>query len=389
MSRKKVLILGHTYTAPVNRMKFDLMAEDPRFEILLVTPKRWRNLLTETDNSTEGPGRRYRVIFADVRLGWHPVTYILRGLRKIIQEFQPDLIYCEQEPICLVSVQAALMGRKTPIIYFTWENIDRKDLRYRLFGPVRALCLQMATLMVAGSKDAAGVIRRHGYKKPIYITPILGVSEELFFPKFDEVTQSDNGNGLSIAYIGRLVEEKDVHTLLKAVRLLDSSIDWRLFLLGGGPLRGEYEAFILKSGIKDRVTFHPPVPHDKVPEFFKKIDVLVLPSKTMATWKEQFGHVLVEAMACGIPVVGSSSGEIPTVIGKAGLVFKEGDAEDLRDKLAMLHEPALRKDMHERGMRRVKERYTDLRIAQNMIALCEIGLGMERSVPNTLEEYPG
>jgi len=83
------------------------------------------------------------------------------------------------------------------------------------------------------------------------------------------------------------------------------------------------------------------------------MDVLVLPSKTMPTWKEQFGRVLIEAMACQVSVIGSSSGAIPEVIGKAGLVFKEGNAADLRAKIEQLKSsPKVRKELAQKGYRR-------------------------------------
>lgn len=387
MDRKRVLIIGHTYAAPVNRLKFDLMAKDRRFEFLLVTPKKWRNYLTQADNASETGNKNFRMCFADVRLGGHPATYLIRGLGKMVENFNPHLIYCEQEPICLVSLQTAILGRKIPIIFFSWENVDRRDWRYRLFSVVRRICHWRALLMVAGSKEAASVIRRHGFKKTIYITPILGVSERLFFPQDATVFRKKiTQHSFLIGYVGRFVEAKGVKTLLKALKLLDGMVDWHLVLLGNGPQRHEYEDLIWKFGIAERVTFHRAVSHDEVPPLLNAFDVLVLPSKTTPTWKEQFGHVLIEAMACGVSVVGSSSGEIPNVIGDAGLVFKEGDVDDLKAKLCMIsHDVYLQRRLRERGLARVKERYTDTRIAANMIAIYEIALNMERSRPNTLE----
>jgi len=241
--------------------------------------------------------------------------------------------------------------------------------------------------MVAGSKEAASVIRRHGFKKPIYITPILGVNEQLFFPQDMTVLRKEiTQHSFLIGYVGRFVEAKGVKTLLKAVKLLDGTVDWHLVLLGNGPKRHEYEDLIRKFGIAERVTFHRAVSHDEVPQLLNSFDVLVLPSKTTPTWKEQFGHVLVEAMACGVPVVGSSSGEIPRVIGDAGLVFEEGNAEALSSQLSALFQDApLRDSLRQRGLRRINGRYTDTRIAANMIALYEIALGMERETTNTLE----
>jgi glycosyltransferase involved in cell wall biosynthesis len=97
---------------------------------------------------------------------------------------------------------------------------------------------------------------------------------------------------------------------------------------------------------------------------------VVLPSRTTAGWAEQFGHVLVEAMAVGIPVVGSSSGAIPEVLGDAGLVFAEGDARALRACLArVLGDTELRRQLAQRGMARVAARYTHATIARAQRAI--------------------
>ncbi len=74
---------------------------------------------------------------------------------------------------------------------------------------------------------------------------------------------------------------------------------------------------------------------DDVPRALAEIDTLAAPSLTQPHWKEQFGRVLIEAMACGVPVVGSDSGEIPQVVGDAGLIVPEGDVAALR--AALLH----------------------------------------------------
>ena len=66
------------------------------------------------------------------------------------------------------------------------------------------------------------------------------------------------------------------------------------------------------------------MPLNDVPRHLRALDALVLPSESTPLWKEQFGHVLIEAMACGVPVVGSDSGAIPEVIGEAGLLFPGG-----------------------------------------------------------------
>jgi glycosyltransferase involved in cell wall biosynthesis len=101
-----------------------------------------------------------------------------------------------------------------------------------------------------------------------------------------------------------------------------------------------------------------------MPAYYHQLDTLVVPSRTRPNWKEQFGRVLVEAMASGVPVVGSDSGEIPHVIGDAGLIFPEGQADVLRAHLArLLGNADLRTDLARRGRERVLERFTQAQVA--------------------------
>lgn len=84
-----------------------------------------------------------------------------------------------------------------------------------------------------------------------------------------------------------------------------------------------------EMGLKDRVRFLPPGSGPQVAQFMATLDALVLMSQTTRTWKEQFGRVIIEAQACGVPVIGSTSGNIPFVVGEGGWVVQEGSATDL------------------------------------------------------------
>ena len=106
------------------------------------------------------------------------------------------------------------------------------------------------------------------------------------------------------------------------------------------------------------------MPHEQVARYLNTLDTLALPSLTTPTWKEQFGHVLIEAMACGVPVIGSSSGAIPELIGDAGLIFPEGDIAALRAAIISLQTNLCqRSELARAGRKRVLEHYTHDRIA--------------------------
>jgi glycosyltransferase involved in cell wall biosynthesis len=118
------------------------------------------------------------------------------------------------------------------------------------------------------------------------------------------------------------------------------------------------------------VDWSPLAPSLEMPGIIAGFDCLVLPSRTRPNWKEQFGRVLIEAMACGVPVVGSTSGELPNVIGEAGGLFAEGDAAALAAKLhGLWQDPARRARWAAAGRERVLARYTQRRVAEATLAL--------------------
>ncbi len=170
-----------------------------------------------------------------------------------------------------------------------------------------------------------------------------------------------------IGYAGGLLPEKGVDLLLRACAGLRG--DWRLHLAGSGDEQDTLQSLAAELGVAGKVHWTGRLPSAQMPGFYRRLDALAVPSRTTPAWKEQFGRVLIEAMACAVPVIGSDSGEIPRVIGEAGLVFPEGDAEALRAHLQRLHDdPAERVRLAQAGRARVLERYTMARIAAETVA---------------------
>ncbi|MGH2486390.1 MAG: glycosyltransferase family 4 protein, partial [Ktedonobacterales bacterium] len=111
----------------------------------------------------------------------------------------------------------------------------------------------------------------------------------------------------------------------------------------------------------------PAVAAAEAPRVLADMDVLALPSLTRPNWMEQFGRVLIEAMGCGVPVIGSDSGEIPRVIGDAGVIVPEGNVESLRAALRDLTErPERRRELAERGRARVFANFTQEQVARKL-----------------------
>jgi glycosyltransferase involved in cell wall biosynthesis len=122
----------------------------------------------------------------------------------------------------------------------------------------------------------------------------------------------------------------------------------------------------------DRVRIVTAVPHEQVPEYLNAFDVLCAPSRTTTNWREVFGRMVIEAFACEVPVLGSDCGELPKVIGDAGMIVSEDDIEGWARSLEkLLDSNELRKDLGKRGFDRVKQHFTWNAVAQKHLEFFE------------------
>ena len=209
--------------------------------------------------------------------------------------------------------------------------------------------------MIAGNQEASRLLRLQGFSGRISIIPQLKVDTQTFRPlTASPVRRQLQLGSFVVGYVGRLVPE-GLDTLITAVSQLP---DVYLLLVGRGPIQGQLESLAQSLGVSDRLRIVAAVRHSEVPLFLNAMDTFVLPSRTAAHWKEQFGHVLIEAMACGVPVIGSDSGAIPEVVGPAGIIFPEGDVSALKSHLNDLYLHAEeRRRLAELGMMRVTALY--------------------------------
>jgi glycosyltransferase involved in cell wall biosynthesis len=185
-----------------------------------------------------------------------------------------------------------------------------------------------------------------------------------------------------VGFIGRLEPVKGLDVLFDAFDKLTTT-PVGLVIAGDGSERRRLQARIDGTHTRAHTArIIPPVSYTDMPTFLKSLDVLVLPSVTiLPIHREQFGRVLVEAMAAGIPVIGSSSGAIPEVIGDAGLVVPERDPAALADAInRLLNDGELRQALVERGRRRVRERFAWPVIAEQTVQLFSCAIAHRRQL---------
>lgn len=328
------------------------------------------HLVIPTDWAGRAPETRahplYQIHVLPLLLSGQNHLHFYRGFSSVVSRVRPDVFHIDEEHYSVVTFQAMRLARKfrIPSLFFTWQNIWK---RYPVvFRHIEQYTFCTAAAAIAGNEEARAVLIRKGFDRPIAVIPQFGVDPDQF-RRLDRSAlrreaQIDDGRFV-VGFVGRLVPEKGVDTLLDAVARLDASA--LLVLVGGGPLRASLVQRATDFGIADRVRLIDQVSSLSVQKFLNCLDCLVLPSLTRRNWKEQFGRVLIEAMACEVPVVGSDSGEIPRVIGGAGLIFPEGDVNALVDRLRRIKdEPTLRIGLGAAGRERVLKHFTHRTIAE-------------------------
>ncbi|MBN1963810.1 MAG: glycosyltransferase [Anaerolineae bacterium] len=330
-------------------------------DLTVVVPPSWRDERGETPVErahTEG----YRLVVNPIRLNGNFHLHHYPGLRRWFDP-APDVVHIDEEPYNLATWQALRLARRTGArsLFFSWQNI-RRDYPPP-FSLIEWWVLRTVDHAIAGTQSAAAVWREKGYGGPLAVIPQFGVDPQFFRPPTRPLT----GRTRTLGYVGRLVPEKGVDVLLRALAQLmqEGLANWRLDVVGSGPERGRLEQLAGQLGLRERVIFTEWVGSMQMPVFYRQLDVLLLPSLTRPNWKEQFGRVLIEAMACGVVPVGSDSGAIPEVIGDAGLVVPEGDATALAHALRrLLLDDDLRRELMRAGRRRIMARYTMEQVAQ-------------------------
>lgn len=335
-------------------------------DVTAVIPPLWREGGGELPLEP-GSDHGYSTFLSPVRMNGHFHLHYYPELPRILRFVRPDLVHLDEEPYNLATYLGVRAASKfgIPSLFFTWQNLLR---RYPFpFSALERSVYRRASAAIAGSEEAAGVLREKGYRGKLAIVPQFGVDPELFFPG-----PMTNGP-FRVGFLNRLISAKAPFVMLDAFERLPA--ESRLCYVGDGPLRAELEAEIARRSLSSRVTVRPRIPSVEIPDLLRTLHAVVLPSLTTPRWKEQFGRVLIEAMACGIPVVGSDSGEIPHVIGDAGMVVPEGDSSSLAVALRRLYDDGtLWSDLRERGVARVCELYSNGVIARQTYNVYAVAL---------------
>jgi glycosyltransferase involved in cell wall biosynthesis len=347
--KRRLLVVSHPAVVNVNQEVYrELLRRG--WDVTIVLPRRWRN------EYSQAPVRPQALDGMEGSL--HPVSVALPGrpqrhfyltrCRSLCAHLRPDVAFVEAEPYSLSAAQwrRAFTRLDVPFGVQCYENIDRQ-----LPAPVRRLrahVLHDAAFVAARSDSAARLVRQWGASGEIDLVPPA-------VPSWSSVPTVAE-HPFTVGYAGRLIENKGLFDLLAAVRTLEAPVE--LLMIGNGELRSQLDGQPIPGS---RLRVVDDLTHDQMAAGYAQLDLLVVPSHTTSRWKEQFGRVIVEALWCGVPVLGSDSGEIPWLIELTGggLVFPERDRDALAAQLCKLRgAPRLRRELAATGRAAVERLFS-------------------------------
>jgi glycosyltransferase involved in cell wall biosynthesis len=355
---RRVLVISHTYVQPAHRGKLRALAARG-LEVTVGVPQRWREPALGQQIESAWERQSGLEVFPIPAKGGDDLAkarFGRRALGALLRDKRPDLLQIEEEPTSAVARQVIAAARHLaiPVVLFTHQNVDPRLPLLERWS--RRRILRRLKGLVAGSESGAELMRREVATLPVAVIPQLGAgvpTDPLHAPH----------EGLAIGCVGRLVARKGLDNLLQALAL-NRGAAWHLTIVGDGPERERLERLASELRLAARIRWTGGLPAEQLTRLWQDLDVLVQPSRALPNWQEPNGHVLVEAMAHEVAVLGTGSGVIPETVGDAGIVVAAGDAAGIAAELVRLADDDVRKPLAAAGRARAMRLYSDDAVAE-------------------------
>jgi glycosyltransferase involved in cell wall biosynthesis len=379
-----LLVVSHSCATPINQQIYAELERQTGWKMTLVVPDAWKDEFGNILSKEKWPEFSGDLISIPV---WKSGNIILHVYKEnwgaFLDAGRFDAIYVNHEPYALATAHLCWANSRTlkaPFGFYSCQNILKKYPPP--FSWSEGTVFRKSSFAFPITDAVEEVLIAKGFRgiSTVCALPLdpgiyrpRGLEEDLkLIPRANDET--------IIGYVGRLVEAKGLRTLVDSLGSLQD-LSWRLVVIGTGEFEATFRRLLTEGGIINRVVFSGYVPHAETPRYLSAFDVLVVPSETQPNWKEQFGRVITEAMSCGTPVIGSSSGEIPNLIRKSngGLIFPEKNAAEFAKCLRqMITQKDLRQKLGENGRKWVESEVSLSAVAKKMATTLEMATILEQ-----------
>lgn len=356
MSRLRVLRVHHDGGGFAHRAR-DRALQEAGVDVTLAHPLGWPG--------DEGPSGDVPTVALAVRrpgdVNRH--AYVDQAaLTRLVERVRPDLIDIHEEPVSLAARQWLRAAGDRPVVMYSAQNVDKR------WPPPFAHYERAALSRVGGfypcSSQAASVLRGKGFQGLLRVLP-LGVDAETNRPGEQCLPAGEVVLGL----VGRLEPEKGVDDAVRVLAALHEVVPARLLVVGEGRAAPAARRLAAELGVADRCTWLPWCSPEKLAAHYRRMHVVLVPSRATTRWVEQFGRVVTEGRANGAVPVAYGSGSLPEVVGDLGRTVAEGDVDGLcATVLALVQDPARWGQLRKRGLE-ATENASWVRVAKDQAEL--------------------
>lgn len=298
-------------------------------------------------------------IFVDSHMLWR-LEECLRGFDVV---HTADTHYC----FTMQCLNAKRKGFVKKVVATIWENIPFNHETIRGRHELKQRAIREVDLFLATSTQAKDALIAEGCKSEKIRIVHPGIDLTRFNPKKNTPKKATR-----VLFVGRLVKEKGIWLVLEAFRqLYQKNQTLTLQICGEGEEKTRISQYIAAHRLSRSVRLRHADYFD-MPEIYRNADVFLLASRPTKFWQEQFGMVLVEAMASGLPIVVTNCGSISEVVGNAGLLVDVKDPKDFKNAFEkILSDANLREKLRLAGIKRAKHQFDSEYTAQKIAQIYE------------------
>ena len=345
---KKMLVISHACFTAINRRVYHLFLQSG-WQLEMVVPNK---LIFPSGTKKADPEETGdpEIHYLDLK-GTNPRSYHFEGLPRLLNKIKPGIIILDNDPVSMLTTQVGRWAKKSQSWLFCITNdnlpldiksgLKRRGLKNLPAILYKRLLLQRNKNLLDGifavNQDGQKIFSAEGFLNVRHMP--LGFDPVFFHPDPEariRLREKFKLNHKVVAYFGRLTREKGIHLLIEALKNL-KSLDWQLMMDSFDSYASDYNkeisTLLSEAGLLSRVVFIKPN-HFEIAGYMSAADIVVVPSISVPNWKEQYGRVAAEAMACGKEVIASDSGALPELLGGHGYLFKEGNVQSLQELLA-------------------------------------------------------
>ena len=345
-----ILVICYASFTAINRAVYYELAKH-NWVLELVVPS--KILFSQGKKLADPPNNKNIKLNYLALSGHNPRLFTFHRLTEILNRRKPQYVYLDNDPISRLAIQTGKWCKQNnaKLICQSNENFPIRLLEnvktrgFRCFFPAlfKILLCKLSKPNVNHvftiNEEGLEIFKALGFPSVSKIP--LGFDSEVFYPDNKmriKIREKINYRGTIIAYFGRMEKEKGIHILLEVLSEM-LHLNWKFMIDRFSHYFSSYHTTVFKMinqlGLSERVVTID-ADHEEISSYMNAADIVVIPSYSSAYWKEQYGRVATEAMACGKAVVASNCGELPNLIGNGGFIFEEKNKKELKDCLIQL-----------------------------------------------------